>query len=265
MRYCRTKVFIAIVSLCTMVGIAQSSAQRIFPEGSRIDSTWVYLPGLRPSDFIVVHQGYVSSYNTERLIPDWVAYELTGEELLAVTERAGSFVRDPQFGLRQASSNDYSRSGYDRGHMAPAADMKWSESAMRESFYMTNMCPQSPRLNRHHWADLEKRVRNAAVRYGRVWIVSGPMPRSTGQRIGVSGVDVPEAFFKAVMSERDGVCFSAAFVMRNDDSEQKPERCVLTVDSLETLLGLDLFAGVDETRQCEAESRCDVRQWIPAD
>ena len=105
---------------------------------------------------VIQHLGYTVSYNPEWLVPNWVAYELTNFETGGEQERKNHFKPDPLVNGDPVVTSDYSNSGYDRGHMAPAADMKWSEQAMRESFYMTNMCPQLHNLNAGDWKDLEE-------------------------------------------------------------------------------------------------------------
>ena len=92
------------------------------------------------------------------------------------------------------------KSGYDRGHMAPAADMKWSKQAMEESFYMSNICPQNPNLNRGDWNDLEEKSRQWAKKYGAVYIACGPIyDTKRPKRIGNNKVAVPHAFYKVIL------------------------------------------------------------------
>ena len=121
------------------------------------------LPAQKPTDQIVRYQGFVSSYNTETLIPDWVAYELTAEETRGDATRADkNFSMDMNFRGRQAMREDYWGSGWTRGHMAPAGDFMWDDSAMSETFYFMNICPQREELNNKDWQYLEKQVRNWA-------------------------------------------------------------------------------------------------------
>ena len=106
------------------------------------------LPAQKASDKIVEYKGFVSSYNTETLIPDWVAYELTAEETRGESTRADkNFSMDMNFRGKQAMREDYWGSGWTRGHMAPAADFMWDDDAMSETFYFLNICPQREELN----------------------------------------------------------------------------------------------------------------------
>ena len=98
---------------------------------------------------VIRHKGYTVSYNSDYRVANWVAYELTSQEAKSnAAERSNKFVRDPMVKGASAENGDYTRTGYDRGHLAPAGDMKWSAQAMRESFYLSNITPQKPGLNR---------------------------------------------------------------------------------------------------------------------
>ena len=110
------------------------------------------------ADEVRCYAGYTLSYNDDWRLPNWVAYELLRSELNARVPRRDDFRPDEGLEGRQASLSDYRRSGFDRGHMAPAADMRWSATAMSESFYLTNICPQTPSLNQGDWNRLEEIV-----------------------------------------------------------------------------------------------------------
>ena len=112
---------------------------------------------------IIRHSGYTVSYNKDLKIPNWVSYELTRKETKGKEKRGNRFIADPLVTGPIATNADYTRSGYDKGHMAPAADMKWSPEAMKESFYFSNMCPQHPQLNRRGWKNLEEKIRDWAI------------------------------------------------------------------------------------------------------
>ena len=83
------------------------------------------LPAYGEDEDVIVHLGYTASYNHQTLVSDWVAWELTAEEVDDTNEGQYSFSRDPDVRFPKASREDYSRSGWDKGHMAPRADMKW--------------------------------------------------------------------------------------------------------------------------------------------
>ena len=144
--------------------------------------------------------GYTVSYNNFYKTPNWVAWELTQQETKGSEERKNRFVPDPDLPEPRVEHADYTHSGYDRGHMAPAADMKWSKKAMEESFYMSNICPQNQKLNRDDWGDLEELCRSWARKYGTVHITCGPIyDKKQPKRIGEHQVAVPDRFFKVVL------------------------------------------------------------------
>lgn len=149
---------------------------------------------------IIRHTGYTVSYNENLRLPNWVAYELTRQETQGNVQRTDRFIADPQVKGVIATNADYTRSGYDKGHMAPAADMKWSVTAMKESFYFSNMCPQHPELNRRKWKDLEEKIRDWAIADSAIIIICGPIVEDSAQKIGKNRVVVPQKFFKVILS-----------------------------------------------------------------
>ena len=221
------------------------------------------LPAQKQTDKIKRYRGYVSSYNTETLIPDWVAYELTREETRGKATRADkNFSMDLSFKGKQAMREDYMGSGWTRGHMAPAGDFFWSDEAMEETFYFMNICPQREELNNKDWQYLEKQVREWANRYGKVWVVSGPIiGENIYGTIGRDRVVVPDAFFKAVMVH-DGRCYqSIAFVMGNDAERYWLQDCALTIDELEERTGIDFYPALPDDIEDDTESRYDFSVW----
>ena len=131
--------------------------------------------------------------------------------------------------------------------MAPAADMKWSERAMRESFYMTNICPQNRNLNRGDWQDLEEAERSLARRFGAVAITAGPIySQPQPPRIGAHKVAVPDAFFKVLLVGYPQQPQAFAYVMRNEAGSHPLSDYQHTVNEVEELTGMDFFPGLDE-------------------
>ncbi|MCF0207661.1 MAG: DNA/RNA non-specific endonuclease [Bacteroidales bacterium] len=189
----------------------------------------------------ITHIGYTVSYNTNLLIPNWVAYELTGEEVVGEVERSNDFNVDPDVRGRCSTTDDYKRSGYDRGHMAPAADMKWSKQAMEESFYTTNICPQNHNLNAGDWKELEEQVRDWAIKNDNIYVVCGPIMGNSTATIGENGVAVPEAFFKVVLMQKDGSWRSLGFVFENKAGNKPLDTYTKSVDEIERITKLDFF------------------------
>lgn len=216
------------------------------------------LPQYGSEEDIVVHTGYTASYNHSTLCPDWVAWELTAEEAEGKLEQQRNFSRDPEVRFPKASREDYSGCGWDKGHMAPHADMKWSHKAMAESDYFTNICPQDHEMNSGAWRKIEELCRRLALRYGSVYIVCGPIYDSDPPRhIGSACVHVPDRFFKA-LAVADGEGFhTVAFLVENNRQEGSPRSYAVTVDEVEALLQRNLFPKVPE----EAENHYEWSFW----
>ena len=231
--------------------------------GEPVPEGLMELPAVYDDDIILTHKGFVISYNAEARIPEWVAYELTADETRGDAERDESMFRmDPTYGRTQAMREDYYDSGWTRGHMACAGDFQWDEEAMDETFYLTNICPQDRELNKGDWNYLEKQVRRWARDYGHVWVVTGPM--IGGNRYGTIGdrdVTVPDSFFKAVLTEKNGKYRSIAFVMDNDDKRYWLDECAVTVNGLEAMTGQDFFPLLPDSVEEEVESQLRLQDW----
>ncbi|MBR3287227.1 MAG: DNA/RNA non-specific endonuclease [Bacteroidales bacterium] len=228
-----------------------------------MDKSLLELPAIQEKDIILSYSGFVVNYNPDYLIPNWVAYELTAGEMNGKVPRANGFSMDLSYRDRQAMREDYSNTGWDKGHMAPSADMKWSQDAMSESFYLTNICPQNHDLNGRDWHTLENRVRSWAQKYGRVWVVCGPIiDEMRYGTIGEREVAVPDRFFKAVLrQDEDGAYQAIAFVFDNDSSRQPLKQAVMTVDGLELLTGYNMFANLEDDAEAAAEAQAAWEDW----
>ena len=127
------------------------------------------------SELIIKKKAYIVSYNKDTKIPNWVAWRLTGVHSDGPVGRSNSFYEDEEVPLPRATSEDYRGSGWSRGHMCPAGDNKWSETAMYESFSLVNVCPQNANLNSGLWNSIEIDCRRWARHFGAVYIVCGPV------------------------------------------------------------------------------------------
>lgn len=233
---------------------AKAPASDVLLETPRIET--------KVSELILYHEGFAISYNQSRRIPNWVAYELTKSETYGDVERTDYFDVDPSVTGPQAKFSDYSHTGYDRGHMAPAGDMKWSKEAMDACFYLTNICPQNHSLNKGDWNDLEIKCREWARRYGRAWIVTGPIVTSKDPKtIGSHHVVVPDAFFKAVLVPRGDSYEAIAYVMENNDKPHDRTACSLSIDELESLTGIDFFCALPDDVEAKVEQKVTPSVW----
>lgn len=220
------------------------------------------IPAYSADDVILRHIGYTSCYNQETLIPNWVAWELTAEEMNGDLETYRNYSEDPSLKGEQADNRDYVNSGYTHGHMAPVGDMKWSKQAIDESNYLVNMCPQTNALNAGDWEYLESRCRQLARKYGSICIVCGPVITSSNPRtIGRNDVVVPDAFFKVLLAKMNGEYKTIGFIYQNDDSRQMMADCAMSVDEVERITGIDFFPALPDDVENRIESEFNVRDW----
>lgn len=211
---------------------------------------------------IIEHIGYTVSYNNSTKCPNWVGYELTDEEVKGVVGREAGFTCDPLVRGAQATDDDYRNSGWDRGHMAPAADMKWSKQAMEESFYLTNVSPQNQKLNRGVWKRLEELTRDKALLYGRVIVVTGPIFNGTKQKsIGENRVKIPDAFFKVLLTDYNGKYRAIGFVCENKAGKKKLKEYAVSIDDVESITGLDFFTQLPDETENEVERTYSAPFW----
>lgn len=211
---------------------------------------------------LIRHTGYSVSYNKNLRLPNWVAYELTRQETKGKEKRGDRFVSDPQAKGIIADNSDYKRSGYDKGHMAPAGDMKWSTAAMKESFYFSNICPQHPQLNRRGWKNLEEEIREWAEKDSAIIVICGPVVGKHPKTIGRNKVAVPKQFFKVVLAPYAKPMRAIGFLFNNQMAVEPLSTYAVTVDSIEQLTGIDFFASLPDEIENRIEADDNYRKWV---
>lgn len=207
------------------------------------------------------YTGMNIGFNPELHVPNWVAWELTAEETTGKEPRPVKFSADRDVD-GSADPADYKNSGYDRGHMAPAADMKWDKKALNESFMMTNIVPQANSLNSGTWKRLEEKCRQWAAADSKIYIVCGPVISDKAiEFIGENRVFVPRRFFKAILSIDGDRPRAIAFVMPNGKVPGGMQQAAVSVDELERITGYDFFAALPDEIENEIEAQCDFHLW----
>ena len=219
------------------------------------------IPQTNPADSVIHHTGYSLLYNEAHEQAAWVAYQLTKEETVKRANRTDRFLPDPCVRTGTANNADYSRSGYDRGHLAPAADMSWSSAVMYESFYYSNMSPQVPAFNRGIWKRLEELVRTWAIGNDTVYVVTGPVLTTGLPAIGVNHVSVPEYYYKVILDYSAPGMKAIGFIMPNAGSEKPLQAYCFTIDSVESLTGIDFFPLLPDDQECMIERTLDPDDW----
>jgi endonuclease G len=212
------------------------------------------IPKYEADDTIIRHLGYTLSYNSKYKQANWVAYLLTKDETVKRFQRGEYFAPDPLIpGTNLAV--DYSKSVYDRGHLAPAADMGYSMETMVQSFYYSNMSPQVPRFNRGIWKKLEMQVRNWAIQYDSLYIVTGPIFSDNMKVIGPHRVAIPKAYYKVLLQKRKGEWFGIGFVLPNASLKGDIMQYATSIDKVEELTGIDFFWRLEDRLENEVENK----------
>lgn len=250
---------LAIVLIIKM--LSKSGEKQGIASYQSIDS--LEIPLIAKGEEIVSHKGYVLSYSEPNEQAKWVAYVLTSEELSGKKmKRTDDFREDPTVPTGSATPEDYFHSGYDRGHLAPAADMKWSPEVQSESFYMSNMSPQAPSFNRGIWNKLEEHVRDWAKKFGKLYIVTGPVLKGEMKKIGNNKVSVPPYYYKVLLrKDEQGYYHATAFLLPNDNLKDSPSNYEVSVDSVEHFTGIDFFYRLPDKVENEVESKVERNEW----
>lgn len=243
------------ILMCAMAAWLYSSYPTMGQTGYEI-------PKPRKNDKVIRREAYTLSFNEYHHLANWVAYVLTaGETVARVNRFDGVFTPDPDVDI-SPDNLDYQQSGYDRGHLAPAADMEFSYNTMQESFYFSNIAPQAPAFNRGIWKRLEILQRMWANQYDSIYIVTGPVLKGKLGSIGEHGVSVPKYFYKVIMrTEKDGRHVAIGFVLPNKDSQAKLRNKAVSVDSVEAFTGIDFFHQLPDKEEKAMECVTCAECW----
>lgn len=254
-------IFSLLLSLClNTILLAQNAQSSTFSSGD-----WALIKSHRAAGFkeqLITQYAYFTSYNPANRIPNYVSWCLTKEHTDGEVSRKGhKFHANDAVGGIKVESNDYTHSGYDRGHMCPAGDNKWNRTAMDESFLMTNICPQTHALNGGDWKELEEQCRYWAEKYGKIYIVCGPIvPKKAGKRIGYSKVLVPNGFFKVVLC-LVGKPKAIGFIYTNNKDNKPMNTYAVSVDKVEKQTGIDFFTALKDDIEKQIERSFNLANW----
>ena len=210
---------------------------------------------------IISYRGFTLSYSEEHEQPWWVAYELDINKLSGSIKRSNRFRIDPKVDKGSANLSDYKKSGFDRGHLAPAADMKWSKVAMDDSFLMSNISPQVPGFNRGIWKKLESVVRRWTNDNEKIYVVTGPVLINKYSTIGSNNVSVPNFFYKVIFDNKGPEKKGIGFVLPNEKSRNNLKDFSMNIDSVESITGIDFFHSLEDSFEDSLEISLDLSQW----
>ncbi len=255
----RARIGIMLAALLVICGFSSDKT------GSQRLSLAVSLPQSSQSLKHLDHTYYQIGYDTSHKQASWCAYLLTGEMVAnndAAKRGNTSFKKDPKLKKHYCVTSDYTKSGYVRGHLCPSKDMCWSEEAMKETFYMSNVSPQLSKLNNGLWKSLETKTRSWATEFDSIIVLTGPVLNDKIGEIGKNRVSVSGSFYKIIADISAPEYKMIAFVMDNADLKGGIFDYATSVRQVETLTGLDFFPEIDSIPLIDSlESHFATSQW----
>lgn len=210
---------------------------------------------------VVHHNGYSLSYSEQHEQAEWVAYELKKSHLSNVNRKRPYFEIDKAVKTGAAHWRNYKNSGYDRGHLCPAGDKRYSKDAHDETFLTSNVSPQEHKFNAGIWNTLEQKTRYWARKYDGVFVVTGGVLKGNMYSIGDEYVSVPNQFYKIVLDNNKGQVKMIAFLMPHEDSKKPLYEFVVSVDHVEALTAVDFFPELNDALENKLEASSSYKHW----
>tara|TARA_R110001583_G_scaffold38319_7_gene123890 strand:- start:78 stop:887 length:810 start_codon:yes stop_codon:yes gene_type:complete len=211
---------------------------------------------------IVHHEGYSLSYSEAHEQAEWVAYELKKSHLSSINHKRPYFEIDDAVQTGAAHWQNYKNSGYDREHLCPAGDRRYSQQAHDETFLTSNISPQEHEFNSGIWNTLEQKVRYWTNKYDGVFVVTGGVLKGDMETIGDEYVSVPNLFYKALIDTNSGETKMIAFLMPHENSNKPLYKFVVSVDKIEELTGIDFFPELDDDVENKLEASNSYKEWV---
>ena len=210
---------------------------------------------------VVEHDHYMLSYSEAHEQAEWVVYNLKKSHLTYDDRERPDFIEDPYLSSKSADWRNFKGSGYDRGHLCPAGDRRFSEMAYRETFYTSNISPQNPEFNAGIWNDLEKQVRLWSKRYDEVLIATAGVLKDDLKTIGDEDVSVPRYYYKIVFRGTVKEPKVIAFMMPNRPGTTSLKNYVVSVDRIEEMTGLNFFEAFPRDLEQKIEAGIKLNDW----
>lgn len=224
------------------------------------------MPKCAADSEIVYHSAMIIGYNEKHEQANWVLHLVNKDIAEGVIGRTNDFRPDSLLKKGSADLEDYWESGYDRGHLAPSADFRWSFKALSESYLYSNMSPQLPEFNREIWADVENVARRWAIANDEVYIVTGPILKKGLPTIGATNkISIPEAYYKILLDYKEPEVKGIAFLVPHKGMERNPTEFLVSIDSVEKITGIDFFPALPDDLENAIEATCQPDKWIKKD
>jgi len=235
---------------------------KIVNEGAEVKhNTNEYFLPTSTTNQIVHHDGYSLSYSESHEQAEWVAYELKKSHLSKIDHDRPYFEVDKAVKTGAAHWRNYKKSGYDRGHLCPAADRRYTKIAFGETFLTSNIAPQNHQFNSGIWSTLEQKVRYWANKYDGVFVITGGVLKGSMESIGEENVSVPNQFYKVLIDNNSGKTKMIAFLIPHENSDKPLYKFVVSVDYIEELTGIDFFPQLDDTIENKLEASSSYKGW----
>lgn len=219
-----------------------------------------YLP-TSTTNQLVHHDYYSLSYSELHEQAEWVAYELKKEHLSKADRKRPYFNEDPRVTTGSADWRNYKNSGYDRGHLCPAGDRRFSLEAYNETFFTSNISPMEHTFNSGIWNRLEQQTRYWARKYNGVFVVTGGVLIKQTKTIGDEEVTIPPYFYKVLLDNRNGTFKLIAFLIPHKQSDKDLKQFVVSVDKIESLTNIDFFPNLPDDQENREEANIDLFAW----
>lgn len=257
---------LAIVVLLAVYGYeyvldAEENTELISEGQQTKSSTNEYFLPTSTTQQIIHHNGYSLSYSEQHEQAEWVAYELKKSHLSNSNHKRPYFEVDKAVKTGAASWRNYKGSGYDRGHLCPAGDRRYTKAAHDETFLTSNISPQEHQFNSGVWNRLEQKVRYWARKYDGVFVVTGGVLKGNMKTIGKEDVAIPNQFYKVLIDTNSGTTKMIAFLMPHKDSKKPLYEFVVSVDTIEQLTGIDFFPELEDGIERKLEASSSYKGW----
>ena len=265
----KRKPIYTIIAVIIVIGIysydffiEQKAKEEVITEGEIVkeNTNEFYLP-TSTTNQIIHHQNYSLSYSEPHEQAEWVAYELKSSHLSTTNRKRPYFEIDAAVKTGAAHWNNYKKSGYDKGHLCPAGDRRFTKAAHDETFLTSNISPQEHQFNAGVWNRLEQKVRYWAKKNDGVFVVTGGVLKDHLKTIGDENVSVPNQFYKVILDNTNGKIKMLAFLMDHRNSNLPLYKFVVSVDSLETLTGIDFFPELEDDIENKLEASASYKSW----
>ncbi len=210
---------------------------------------------------MIFHNYYGLSYKESEEQSEWVVYQLRRSHLTSDDRKRPYFIEDPEIATHSADWRNYKNSGFDRGHLCPAGDRRFSKAAYEETFYTSNISPMKPDFNAGIWNRLENRVRQWAMKYDALYIITGGVLKKGLPSIGYESVAVPEAFYKIIVRGVPGSLETITFLIPHQETDKSLNYFQVSIDEVEQETGIDFFEALEDAEEVLIEKDVKGSRW----